>query len=58
MCIYRAAEAAAALCTVFPELLDDDSAVLYGTVLKSLLQACPYTVVNTSVNVTDQAPTC
>lgn len=58
MCTYRAAEATAALGTVFPELLDDDSAVLYGSVLKSLLRACPYTVANTSVNVTDQAPTC
>ena len=57
MHVWTIAEAPALLCAVFPEVLDDNSAVLCGPVLKSLLQACPYTVVNTSVNMTEQAST-
>lgn len=52
------AAATVVLCAVYSEVLGDNSAVLYGPVFRPLLQACPYTVVNASVNTTDQASTC
>lgn len=42
MPVRTIAEATAILCAVFPEVPDDNFAVLYGPILKSLLQACPY----------------
>lgn len=38
------AAATVVLCAVYSEVLGDNSAVLYGPVLRPLLQACPYTV--------------